>query len=505
MALPTLQPYWLKNYKNRNEGLLVRRNQFEADRREAWDKNARYFDRSNVETTKQRVWGSRDSYEESMQAVDNLFRKNEKEEKIQRLEKRRKKLSEMLLKEKKEYEAELKNKRVVGAGTPRLLQMKDRADELKAEKEARRKEIAEQKLYEHWKQNAPELREIEADQLREHVVNSWADQVSDREENLKSARYEDRRMDAAMERDRLLALEREQAKQEAKKREREKLAEDLKDQMEELKLREEEALMLKQEQEDLIKEQRKLEQAEEDRRLLEEARRKREFGRVLIRQHKAQMKRKSREIQEALELDLKILEGLAKKEDKDKALQTSRREKARADAEYMRQVVADQLKLEQQREAELDMLYRDEAARMWTKREAEWERERLARERLMAEVLEVRRNQLDEKMEENKRRQQESIKSREELLRELEEVQRMTAREKAEEVRQRKEREEEIQEQITSRREKAKEAQQIEKEEQERERREKEAYNQMLRQEADHMRARGPQARFVPRRRTAFE
>ena len=39
-----------------------------------------------------------------MQAVDNLFRKNEKEEKIQRLEKRRKKLSEMLLKEKNEFE-----------------------------------------------------------------------------------------------------------------------------------------------------------------------------------------------------------------------------------------------------------------------------------------------------------------------------------------------------------------------------------------------------------------
>lgn len=62
----------------------------------------------------------------------------------------------------------------------------------------------------------------------------------------------------------------------------------------------------------------------------------------------------------------------------------------------------------------------------------------------------MRRNQLDEKMEENKRRQQESIESREGLLRELEEVQRMTAREKAEEVRQRKEREEEIQEQARS-------------------------------------------------------
>jgi len=498
-----MRPLTYKNYKNRNEGLLVRRNQFEADRREAWGKNARYFDRSNVETTKQRVWGSRESYQESMQALDGLYKEHDKQDKRLRLENRRKKLSEMLLKETKEYEAEMKEKRLGGAG--RLLQMKERADELKADKEARRKEIAGQKLYEHWKRNAPELREIETDQLRQHVVNSWADQVSDREENLKTARYEDRKMDAAMERDRLLALEKERAKEEAKKREQEELAEDLKQQMEELKLREEEALMLKQEQEELLKEQRKLEQAEEDRRLLEEARRKREFGRVLIRQHKAQMKRKSREIQEALELDLKILEALAKKKDEDKALETSRREKARADAEYMRQVVADQLKLEQQREAELDLLYRDEAARMWSKREAEWERERLARERLMAEVLDVRKRQLDDKMEENRRRQEESIESREQLLRELEEVQRMTAREKAEEERQRREREEEIQAQITSRREKAKELQQIEREALEKERREKQAYDQMLRQEADHMRARGPHARFVPRRRTAFE
>ncbi|XP_068677957.1 trichoplein keratin filament-binding protein-like [Montipora foliosa] len=503
MALPTLQPYWLKNYKNRNEGLLVRRNQFEADRREAWDKNARYFDRSNVETTKQRVWGSRESHQESMQALDGVFRENEKQEKLHRLEKRRKHLSELLLKETKEYEAELKDKRHGGAG--KLLHMKDRADELKADKETRRKEIAEQKLYEHWKQNAPELREIEADQLREHVVNSWADQVLDREENLKSARYEDRKMEAAMERDRLLALQKEQAKEEEKQREQEILAEDLRKQMEELKLREEEAQMLRQEQEDLLREQHKIEEAEEERRHLEEARRKREFGRVLIRQHKAQMKRKSKEIQEALELDLKILVALAQKKDEDKALETSRREKARADAEYMRQVVADQLKLEQQREAELDMLYRDEAARMWTKREAEWERERLARERLMAEVLGVRKRQLDEKMEENKRRQQESIESREELLRELEEVQRMTAREKAEEERKRRERDEEMQAQITSRREKVKEQQQLEREEIERERREKDAYNQMLRQEAGFMRARGPQARFAPRRRTAFE
>ena len=61
----------------------------------------------------------------------------------------------------------------------------------------------------------------------------------------------------------------------------------------------------------------------------------------------------------------------------------------------------------------------------------------------------MRQRQLDDKMEDNRRRQQESIESREELLRELEQVQQLTAREKAEEERKRREREEEMQAQVT--------------------------------------------------------
>ena len=49
-------------------------------------------------------------------------------------------------------------------------------------------------------------------------------------------------------------------------------------------------------------------------------------------------------------------------------------------------MVADQLKLEKEREAELELLYQEEAAKIWEKREAEWEKERKARERLMQEV-----------------------------------------------------------------------------------------------------------------------
>ena len=50
------------------------------------------------------------------------------------------------------------------------------------------------------------------------------------------------------------------------------------------------------------------------------------------------------------------------------------------------QVFEEQMKLEQAREAELDMMYNDEAAKEWEKREREWAKERAARERLMKEV-----------------------------------------------------------------------------------------------------------------------
>lgn len=51
------------------------------------------------------------------------------------------------------------------------------------------------------------------------------------------------------------------------------------------------------------------------------------------------------------------------------------------------------------------MMHRQEAARIWTKRDAEWEKERQARERLMKEVLAGRQTQLQHKMDLLKSRQ----------------------------------------------------------------------------------------------------
>lgn len=43
-------------------------------------------------------------------------------------------------------------------------------------------------------------------------------------------------------------------------------------------------------------------------------------------------------------------------------------------------------------------MHRQEATRIWAKRDAEWEKEKQARERLMKEVLAGRQSQIDHKM-----------------------------------------------------------------------------------------------------------
>ena len=131
----------------------------------------------------------------------------------------------------------------------------------------------------------------------------------------------------------------------------------LQKQIDELRAREEEAAIWEHRQAQLMKEQAALEEAREERRKLEAEQQRVELSRILKRQYKAQLRRKSQQIQESLELDLRILEDLAEKEREQQEPQTARRMKARNDMEEMRKLVEQQLKLEKEKEAEMDVLY----------------------------------------------------------------------------------------------------------------------------------------------------
>ncbi|NXR40323.1 TCHP protein, partial [Zosterops hypoxanthus] len=242
------------------------------------------------------------------------------------------------------------------------------------------------------------------------------------------------------------ALERK--RQEEKCQPEKQRAEMLLQQIEELKLQETKATKLKKEQENLLKQQWELENLEEERKQMEEHRRKKDLGRFLRHQCDVQLRRRAQQIREELETDRQILSALLEKEDEDERRQIAQRERAVADVAWMKRVIEEQLQLEKERETELETIFREEAKKIWEKREEEWEREKVARDRLMSEVLAGRQRQIQEKMELNRRAQEESIKYREQLIKELEEAKEGTHREKEQEEEQQRARRRELQAQV---------------------------------------------------------
>ncbi|KAK3611704.1 hypothetical protein CHS0354_034375 [Potamilus streckersoni] len=481
MALPTIPCYW-STRKDLYEQAIVKRRNHDVDFRQKWANAANYFHKSDVSASKQKAWESEALKKDSF---DVYKKEKDKEEKRQNLERRRLKLAQMLKNERTRYEAELKG--YSPDNYSRLEDMKERVDTLRSAREEKRKQIAEEKIYEHWRINNPDLRRLESEQMKEHIVGSWVGQVEERQERAEIERMEKEKYEEEMEKERLAALELEKQKEQKKLEEEKKLKQVLRGQMMELKKKEIEAEMLKQQQEALEKQQLEIEELEEERKKMEAERQKQEFGRFLLRQHKTQMMRKSRKIQEELEMDKKILENLIEKEKELESVQTARREKAKADAAWMKKVIEDQLRLEKAREAELDMLYQDEAARVWQKREAEWERERIARERLMKEVLDERQNQIEDRMEDVRQQQEESLRQREILLREIEIANQMTRREQEEAEQQKEALKLDLREQITARHEQEVSVRKKKEAELNEEKKAENDYEEFLQQETERM------------------
>lgn len=412
-----------------------------------------------------------------------------KEEGRKRLEARRQRLRQLLLEEQDLLVRELEELRL--SMNLRERRIRERHGNLKSAREEQRKLIAEQLLYEHWKKNNPQLREIELDLHKKHVINSWEMQKEEKKQQEAAEEEKEKRYENEYERARREALARMKAEEERRQLEGKLQAEALRQQMEELKVKEMEATKLKKEQENLLKQRWELERLEEERKQMAALRQKAELGRFLRHQYNVQLNRRTQQIQEELEADKRILQALLEEEDENQRLHLARRERALADAAWMKRVIEEQLQLEKAREAELQMLLREEAKEMWEKREAEWARERSARDRLMSEVLTGRQQQIQEKIEQNRRAQEESLRHREQLIRHLEEARESARREKEESEELKSARKQELEAQVAERQLQVLEADQQEEEEEEKARQAEQLTDALLQQEAKMMAQKG--------------
>lgn len=462
--------------------LRQRQHQQEDDFRQQWEQNSRYFRTWDIHNSKQTEWSSKISYQRSMHAYQC---EKMKEEKRKNLEVRRERLRELMLEEQDLLAAELDELRL--SMSLREGRLREQHRDLKSAREEQRKLIAERLLYEHWRRNSPKLRELELDLHKKHVINSWATQKEEKKQQEATEKQENKRVENEYAAARREAEARMKAEEERRQLEGRLQAEALRQQMEELKQKEMEATKLKKEQENLLRQRWELERLEEERRQMAALRRKTELGSFLRRQYNAQLNRRTQEIQEELAADGRILQALLEKEDELQRVDLVRRERAQADAAWMKQVIEEQLQLEKAREAELQQLLREEAKEMWEKREAEWAREQIARDRLMSEVLTGRQQQIQEKIEQNRRAQEETLKHRENLIRSLEERKQLAQQAKEESEVLKSARKQELEAQVAERQVQEREAARQEEEDEEEAKRAEELSNALLQQEARTM------------------
>jgi len=408
-----------------------------------------------------------------------------KEERKQQLKERQTKLKEILLNEKIKHEEELKSLRTNGKDNiNNIYSMKTRVENLRSAREEERKKLAEEKLYENWRLNNPELREIESKKHQEYLVEKWQDQLEQKREAKLELEKEENEYVKYLELEKQKAADLDLELKRLKLNREIELKEILKQQMIELKQREAESEILNREEADLMQEKIDTVRMHEERERIKEKNQRQEYGRQLLRQHKAKLRKMAKDIREELELDLRILQTIKETQDKQKHLESAKRVKAKADAERMLEVLNEQLRLEKQREIELEAMFQDEAAKEWDKRVQQWDRESGARQMLMKQVLEERQQQIDEKFTILEEKKNESLLKREELIKDMERTQQMAMKEREKMEKAKLERKVDLDQQLTTRQERLfkddvlKEVESFEKEQME-----KEAYSKFLEQE----------------------
>jgi hypothetical protein len=352
--------------------------------------------------------------------VQSLLQENEVT-----LEARRARLRDLLESEKMQYSMESTNTQETAL--ERQSRLRERAKQLREKREADRMAFVADKLEQQFREGCEELRLTVSRRQHDDILAEREDQVrlkaeADREKRQEeeffaklwysdmAAKARREEEDARRQRDAnlstLTVLQQQIAQLEEKKRQEKLLAE-------------EEAQIMR-EQEEL----RKLEdeKAAEEKRLSQIATKS-----LLDQTLKTKRSIEAKRAQEELAFDRKILEQLLEQSKSEQIEQEHRKreihEEQRRYREYLRQMKEE----ERKREMELDKLCDAEVEKMWQRRVGQWKIEKMARQKLLEEVMEARRQQLQHKMAMNAARREETKHEREQLLQTIAENKRLDA------------------------------------------------------------------------------
>jgi len=395
--------------------LDARRKQEELDNATKMSKEQAFIDLKNTwdrETERKLMASSVKRKVQSMMAANHT-----------ELEMRRDKLREILRAEEEQYLVEMEDKQETML--ERQAKMRTRAKFLKEKREKERLEFVEEKLDQRWRSQCEELRSTMSKRTQDEVSAELVFQMQDKLRFQKEKEEEEKMYAKMWEADMMAKAQREEKEAvEKHARNKEQLAM-LQTQMAALEERKAEEKRLVAEQAELIRQQEELRRLEEEREAEEKRRRQIESKQLYETNLRLKMKKKAREEQEQLAFDMKVLETLLQESANEAAEMAQRKKELREEnlryMAYLKQLAEE----EKAREAEMEAIINAEVEANWQKRLAQWRLEREARKKMLEDVMRERRVQINERLMENMKRQQEEKSERDRILNLIEENKRM--------------------------------------------------------------------------------
>lgn len=341
------------------------------------------------------------------------------------LEDRRERLKEMLLAEEQQYIEEMEAKEETTL--ERQAKMRERAKFLKEKREQERLKLVEEKLDQRWRDNCEELRSTLSQRHQDEVFVERHEQLKMKEEKKKKELEVDKfYADLWAEDIQIKSMREEQTAREQIERNRETLKV-LKVQIAACEKQREDEEKLKEMEAQWLKEEAKL-RAEEEKWLQEEKLRKQKAAKrsreVSIRLKK---EKEAKEKQEELALDMKILEKLLDDTRNEVKEETQRKREMREENLRFMQYCAMNRKEDEEREKELERIVNEEVEKKWAQTIKQYKMERDARQKLLANVMKSREQQIEERKRIAEKEQEAEIAERDALLAAIEEHKRLEA------------------------------------------------------------------------------
>jgi len=403
---------------------MARRRDAEARKLQFWQHTSKYFNAINASNDRFKQWNSDEMKQKSEDAYnrESNLAADAEAKREERLVRR----NIMMDEARREFEAEMRLNRTSrharATAPPRstLHDLRNDYERLQAQRYERQQKDAEEKMLQHWRINNPEFRELQFKTRQDMAKKAWDEQVKADEEKKKEeerVNEEARRREEEAQR-----IEAEKRRDEDLRREQqvEQWKEVIEKQRAELKARESEEAKLKEEIALENKRQREVFEAEKLRKQFEDKRSKEQLGAFLKRQHRIKLLEKNKIIQEELEEDKRVLGEIRSLQAKEDAENDVKEKQSRTEQlQWLKEVLTKQKVEEERRRKEMDLLFTEEARKMWDKQEALWEKEKEARKKLMQDVINTLGKQTSEKIRLKEKRNEEILKEKESLADEI--------------------------------------------------------------------------------------